>query len=901
MLKKLHTGNRQAFDAKEYSNAAGLKLTLYKNGGTASIALDDLMVNQLEGRPLQGGLDHIWLRVHSAAGIEAHPVCGTATDCTLHKNGAAWRQTTGQIEASMQLLLHAELPILFRVCHAQNLGKRPVTLDWLAGQDLGIADIGMLKNNEAYVCQYLDHRIVEHPVAGNVVLSRNNLHPAHPFAVNCCLQGAQSASTDGYQFFGTDYKLSGIPAALSAPTLENCVRQYEFAYAALQSRTLVLRPGESDTTVFALYVIKAHPEISSLRDLARVDEILGAALPEPGEELAHATANAFFAQAPLLYADALDKTELQRLFNIPWRHVEYSTSGELFSLFCGTDTHVALPAKERILERQHGTILRSGQGAGFADKAMSVTCYGYGAFGTQLALGNTAFGRVSSVMRNSLNIERSSGIRLFASMSGQWTQLAFPSVFAMERDRVRWIYRTGTYFFAITARVTTETLEYSAVSLGGAMPALRLTWEACGEANEFDGAPRIAWEADSKFLSLRPASGSLLDSKFPDSYLLGRLDAVGAAVGDARALGGNNEPYIVMDFPTGEFTLTLTGHYTGRAAAMARFPKALAPDWDLLLNHFKLESPSPVAAKLSDTVKWFAHHVMIHYAAPRGMEQYGTAAWGTRDVCQGPLEFLLALGHDGAVADMLREVFAHQYPDSGTWPQWFMFDEFRAVQSREAHGDIVFWPIRALCEYIEQTGDSQILEQELYYTDPQSFEFTTHKEPLREHLNKAVAYIRNSCVPGTALPSYGNGDWDDSLQPADPAMKTHMASGWTVGLALQTLGTLSRILALAGLDREARELDVFLARMTSDFRMHILRDGVAAGFVLFEGDKSSPLLHPLDEETGIHYRLLPINRAIIAELLSPQEMASHFELVHRHLKFPDGVRLMEKVRENSER
>ncbi len=201
------------------------------------------MINQVEGRPLQGGLDQVWLRVHTADGIESLPVSGTAAVCAFHTNGAVWQQESRGIEASMQMMLHPQLPILFRVCRARNNGTEAVTLDWLAGQDLGLADIGMLKNNEAYVCQYLDHRIVDHPIAGKVVLSRNNLHASHPFAMHCCLQGAQSASTDGYQFFGTDYKLSGEPAALHGATLENRVRQYEFAYAALQSRTIELQAG----------------------------------------------------------------------------------------------------------------------------------------------------------------------------------------------------------------------------------------------------------------------------------------------------------------------------------------------------------------------------------------------------------------------------------------------------------------------------------------------------------------------------------------------------------------------------------------------------------------------------------------------------------------------------------
>lgn len=896
---ELTIGNRQEFDRVEFANAAGLALALYKNGGTADLLLDGLMINQVEGRPLQGGLDQAWLRVHAGGSIESLPMSGTAAPCVFHEQGAVWRQAHAGVEASMQLLLHPSLPVVLRVCRVRNRGSAPVTLDWLVGQDLGLADIGMLKNNEAYVCQYLDHRILDHTLAGKVVLSRNNLHPRHPFALHCCLQGAQSASTDGYQFFGTEYKLSGVPAALQGATLENRARQYEFAYAALQSRTIEVAAGEEDTVVFALYVQQEHPSVSSSDDLALVDEVLASDIPQLGDVCADAAANAFFATAPLLIAQALDDKQLQWLFAGDWRHSERASSGELLSFFCGDDTHVALPAKEAIVERQHGTILRSapvaGSGAALGDNAVSATCYGFGAFGTQLALGNTAFGRCSSVLRNSLNVERSSGIRLFAGSAGQWHQLAFPSAFAMERDRVRWIYQHAGGCFEIVATATTQTLEYRAISLSGTMPALRLTWEVCGEPNEFDGAPRVEWEAHAAVLCLRPTPDSLLDRKFPDSCVLARLDALDCSVGSAELLGGSNEPYVVMDFPAGEFSVTLTGHYGGRALAMARFDETVKPDWHALLAHFHVTSPSPVAAKLTDTVKWFAHHAMIHYAAPRGLEQYGTAAWGTRDVCQGALEFLLALGHDASVADMLREVFAHQYEDTGNWPQWFMFDEFREVQGSESHGDIIFWPLKALCEYIEQTGDDTILETPVCYTDPHSLGFTSHTETIHEHVKKALAFIYSTCVPGTALPSYGNGDWDDSLQPANPAMKTHMVSGWTAGLAVQTFGALSRVWAAAGFSQEARELDQFLARMKADFRAHIIRDGVVAGFALFEGDASIPLLHPADQQTGIHYRLLPINRAIISEQFSPHELASHLALVHGHLKFPDGVRLMDRA------
>ena len=31
--------------------------------------------------------------------------------------------------------------------------------------------------------------------------------------------------------------------------------------------------------------------------------------------------------------------------------------------------------------------------------------------------------------------------------------------------------------------------------------------------------------------------------------------------------------------------------------------------------------------------------MLVHYLSPHGLEQFGGAAWGTRDVSQGPTEF----------------------------------------------------------------------------------------------------------------------------------------------------------------------------------------------------------------------------------------------------------------------
>ena len=52
----------------------------------------------------------------------------------------------------------------------------------------------------------------------------------------------------------------------------------------------------------------------------------------------------------------------------------------------------------------------------------------------------------------------------------------------------------------------------------------------------------------------------------------------------------------------------------------------------------------PAVARLDEILPWFAHNAGIHFSAPHGLEQYGGAAWGVRDVCQGAVDWLLATG-----------------------------------------------------------------------------------------------------------------------------------------------------------------------------------------------------------------------------------------------------------------
>jgi cellobiose phosphorylase len=281
---------------------------------------------------------------------------------------------------------------------------------------------------------------------------------------------------------------------------------------------------------------------------------------------------------------------------------------------------------------------------------------------------------------------------------------------------------------------------------------------------------------------------------------------------------------------------------------------------------------------------------------PHGLEQYTGAAWGTRDVCQGPVEFLLALEHDEAVAHILRIVFAQQYATRGDWPQWFMLAPYSSIRDPHSHGDVIVWPLKALNDYVEATGDVAFLDETAPWCNDETLERVQCEDSIAVHVEKLLATVRSRFIPGTHLVRYGEGDWNDALQPADPAMRDSMVSSWTVALLYQQLVRYAAILERAGRIADAQPITALAAAMRDDFNRFLVRDDTVAGYALFAsgGGVAELLLHPSDTRTGLRYSLLPMTRSIIAGLFTPEQARHHARLIRAHLLFPDGARLMDR-------
>ena len=916
-----HTG----FGLIEVASASGLRAEFLPTGVLFALRHRQTLINQLLPGPAEDGLFRLLVRwraggSRNAGAQHADEADGSAAAVgpglpfgRVGPRAVAWiAHCAGGLEATTTFALHPKVAAWVWHIHMRNDSASTLRIDVLHAQDLGLADEAAVRSNEAYVSQYLDLLPLLHPALGWVILARQNQPTArglHPWLGVACASGAAAFCTDGWQFFGDDHRVSGEPLAARRPSLPSRRLQYEFALAGLQSRAVDVEPrGTAEIAVVARF-LEDHRAASTAADAERLARLVTSGWRRPRRRPTVSGPTSIFTRSVWLHGEMPAAADWDTWFPGPRRHEERDPDGMLLAFFHGTATHVVGRGKEATVLRPHGHILRSGEPRWVEGEHLGLTSYAAGIFSAQVYLGNPSLARLLSVVRNPLNVARAGGQRVFVRTGGAWQQLGVPSAFAMTPGDVRWIYRVDDGLLEArvwcSARQAAAFLELHVAA--GPPREFLVTHQLALGANEFDQAGELQVHEDAGWI------GCILDPRtLAARQRPGLCFAVAAAeAASVAALGGDEllyadgvrrrGPYAALQTrPVTQCGVILVGSFEGSRA----LPAALATarqEWAAgRAGARALEAPvrlrgglDSAVARLDEILPWFTHNAGIHFSAPHGLEQYGGGAWGVRDVCQGSVEWLLTAGETSTVRRVLETVFARQNSHDGGWPQWFMHPPFHMIQQVHSHGDVCFWPVKALCDYVEATNDLDFLAEEVAYTDPDLVEPTSRRESLWAHCDRVIAHCEARFLAGTALVSYGDGDWDDTLQPADPTMRTRMVSAWTIALAYQTFRQLWEVCRRGGEHARASRLEGLLERMHAGFHQHMMPGGTVAGFLVREDDGTwRPLLHPTDGTTGIRYRLLPMTRAVLAELFTPEEAHRHLDIVARELRFPDGVRLM---------
>ncbi|HEY4081556.1 MAG TPA: hypothetical protein VGM81_12755 [Burkholderiaceae bacterium] len=874
-------------------NRAGLAFELFAHGAPARMMAGDLLLNLFPGNVLEGGPANLWLRMRQGGGAwQATPLLGPRSPLQA-SFGTLTLTMSGQwqgLQLSLQLRLAEESTSWFWHLDAVNHGSDEVELSLVMTQDVGLANPQAVAINEFYVSQYIDWQPLEHARHGTLLAARQNQAQdgRYPWLLMGSLRRAGSYATDGLQFFGLAGREGAAPPAL-ATGLPGTRLQHEHALAALEDEPLRLAAGTSGSTGFFAHFVPDHAAASGKPDIAFADAALRlpeAADPAPSSGASQAHPPSLFAGAAMLRTLDLDKAQLGVLFGAERKHAEQDGQGQLLSFFQGDSRHVVLRAKELRVKRAHGHMLRAGSHLTPDERALTSTCWMGGCFHSMLTQGHVKFGRLLSNQRSGLSLFNAQGLRAFVRLPGQdWMLLGLPSAFVMEPGGCRWIYAYGLGVLEVqsSAGPVATCMEFSLKVLEGPRLELMLTLHAQIDDDDAGTGKALTPQADGNGWLLKAPADSTLAQRLTGAALRVTPDIAAAEAGDdallhADHLGRDSSMFCLRFAPLSALTVVLQG--VNQATDVDTAPDSTP------LSLPRLELPAEASlGQLESMLPWLAHNALVHYLAPRGPEQFSGGGWGVRDVCQGPLELLLALGRDEPVRDLLVRVFSAQNAD-GDWPQWFMFFARDAkIRAGDSHGDVVFWPLLGLARYLIHSGDAALLNEPLPYFDAPA-------EPLIRHVERALTLIESRMIPGRGIVAYGHGDWNDALQPADPSLRDDLCSAWTVTLHHQTLHSLAEAFDKTGGD--GQKLRAQAHAVQEAFQRELVRDEVVAGYAHCPpGAEPSLWIHPSAPTEGLSYSLLPMMHAVLEDLLTPAQAAKQSALIKQHLHAPDGARLFD--------
>jgi cellobiose phosphorylase len=515
-----------------------------------------------------------------------------------------------------------------------------------------------------------------------------------------------------------------------------------------------LNPGEAAYWTFFGFYEPDHPAASSDADLSLIENVEHASKDwAPREVALSLPTRSLLQDAKSAVTDSLDEEEIRARYR-KRTHVE-RVDGRLLSFFTPGRTHerhVVLREKEQIVPRRHGALARSGQEMLPDEVILCATSWMHGVFGAQLTIGNTSFHKLFSVSRDPYNITRGSGLRMLVETKDGWRLLTVPSAFEMGLNDSRWIYRLGERTITVSATVSgDEPAMQWRVTVEGEKCRFLVFGHLVVREQEYANAGRMEIDARRKLFTFRPDPDNLWGQNYPNAV----YHLVTSTVRQVEAVGGDELLYVdgkrrggvyaaIRTRPTGNFVFAVVGSMTdpkqARALA-AKYMKPVADEsmlagsdrfWRKVTRGVRVRSANHSAdAEAADAVfPWLAHDAIVHLTVPHGLEQYSGGAWGVRDICRGPIEYFLSLEHDEPAKAILRILFAQQYEKSCDWPQWFMLEPYSAIQGREAHGDIIVWPLKALCDYVEATGDVAFIDEPVAWRGDDNLAKTAKADPI---------------------------------------------------------------------------------------------------------------------------------------------------------------------------
>jgi 1,2-beta-oligoglucan phosphorylase len=877
------------------SNKNGLTFSFLENGNIQNIDVEKIRINLKSGTLFAQPGTQIYLRKRGEKQIEFTPLLGTKNEGKISFSGDGFfvKGSWSGIEYLCSLQLSSKSQSWQWQIKLTNTTDEKVALDIVWKEEIGLKNLNDGLVNEYYVAQYLERILLKDAKHGAVIACRQNTKEAtgYPWLMMASAGKAIAGLTDGMQFYGNSYRATGVSEGLMQNELPGNMAG-ESPVVALQEMPFELESNSAHVVKFIATYLSNHAAATSEKDLDGLENVF-AEFPEITFDVSQnewkLLEQNLFQSTPFFPSDNLNENDIEQIFGKDLRIKEWN-NGQLLSFFSAVNHHVVLKAKETIVDRPHAHILQAMLTEVPTEQTLSTTCFATGIFNSHISQGNTNFNVFLSINTSQFNANLDSGQRIFAEIDGTIYLLGIPSAFEMGLNMCRWIYKWNNILLEIKTETHVKApIAQLTFNVRKGNPVRLIVTHSWDKVNSWTLAPSGVGE-----FTATPKAGSMIAEKFPQAdfkIIVDNPKGIKNSLKDSFSYGLKD--LFVLETPaTSHFAMRFVGEVKGQFDLKNFVPEDTQLSgtgfWQALSNNLSLQSTEPNLSAINEILPWYGMNAIIHYLTPYGLEQFSGAAWGTRDVSQGPIEFLLSLEKFDAAKKVLLITFANQNK-IGDWPQWWMFDSYSNIRAGDCHGDIYYWVIISLAAYIKVTGDLSILNEKVTFFGEREL-FT-----VNEHVERLIKMIEGSYIGDTALVPFGGGDWNDSLQPVNENLAKRLISSWTVEMNYQAFNDYVEVYEKAGNTERAKSLNEIVQKIKTDFNKYLIKDGVVAGYGYVEDNGNiSVLLHPTDMHTGIKYSLLPMDRGVLCGIFTKEQAEAHQKIIDQYLKGPDGARLMDK-------
>lgn len=178
--------------------------------------------------------------------------------------------------------------------------------------------------------------------------------------------------------------------------------------------------------------------------------------------------------------------------------------------------------------------------------------------------------------------------------------------------------------------------------------------------------------------------------------------------------------------------------------------------WQDLLSRYTIQHADE---KLSRMVNiWNQYQCMVTFCMSRSASYFESGigrGMGFRDSNQDLIGFVHQIPEKAR--QRIIDLAATQFPDGGAYHQYQPLTKKGNNEVGSNFNDDPPWLILATAEYIKETGDYSILDEDVPFDND-----TNNSASLFEHLNRSFYHVVNNLGPHR-LPLIGRADWNDCL------------------------------------------------------------------------------------------------------------------------------------------